>query len=64
MELYTTDETKSFIGGIFYRYGLSIIRRVCELYELNEEQEAALQTVLMNSGDWQIFVKEPLNQEK
>lgn len=56
----TDEETKRFLSGIFYRYGLAILNRICEIYELDSTQKDALESIFFSASDWQIQVKDSL----
>lgn len=63
METVTDDETIRFLSGIFYRYGMQLFHRLCELYPLNDEQKEAIQEILFSPGDWQVSIQEAILPE-
>lgn len=58
---FSEEDTKRFLSAIHYRYALSIFERVCQVYELSEEQKEAVNTVLFSPSKWKVEIKAALN---
>lgn len=60
MELATEEETKRFLGGLFYAWGQRIVKLISKSYALKEDQTEALELILLKPNSWQLHIKEPL----
>ena len=64
MNLASEAETLRFLNGLWYSYGMRLVRTICQAYELNEEQTDAMEQQLLKPGDWSVQVKQPLSDQK
>lgn len=60
MELATEKETKRFLNGLFYAWGQRIIKLISKSYNLKEDQQEALELILLKPNNWQVQVKPSL----
>jgi hypothetical protein len=60
MELATEEETKRFLGTIFYAWGQRLIKIISTKYKLQEDQRDALEMILLKPNNWQLHIKKPL----
>jgi hypothetical protein len=52
----STEYTKSFLEGMWFQYGASIIDKICSEYEISEEIKLALYQKYLRPNDWQLHV--------
>jgi len=60
MELATEKETQRFLSGLFYAWGQRILRLISKSYNLKEDQQEALELILLKPNNWQLHIKKPL----
>lgn len=63
LPLATEEETLRFLNALWYSWACRIVRTICEVQELNEEQSDALQTVLLRGNDFSVVSKPPLDEQ-
>jgi hypothetical protein len=52
MELASEEETKRFLGSLWFRWGDMLLNHICNQYDLSEEQREAVVQILSRPNDW------------
>jgi len=52
MELASEEETKRFLGSLWFRWGDILLNHICKQYHLSEEQREAVIQILSRPNDW------------
>jgi len=61
MELATEKETIRFLTMLYFLWGQQIVHLLSKDYGLTEEQQNALEEVVLNPNDWTVSIQSPLN---
>ena len=60
MEIATEKETYHFLDALFFSWGQSVLKSICNEYDLNEDQKSAIYDLIMKPNNWQVTIKDSL----
>jgi hypothetical protein len=58
--LASEEETKRFLGALWFKWGESVIKTISDYYKLSTEQRDAICEILWRPNDWVLEVEHPL----
>jgi len=61
MELATEKETFQFLHMLYFLWGQQIVHLLSKEYGLTEEQQDALEEIVLNPNSWSVIIQSPLN---
>ncbi len=62
LPLASEEATLRFLNGLWYSWACRVVRIICQVEGLNQEQADALQTVLLRGNDFSVVSKPSLHE--